>query len=91
MLLFTFSTGDSFLKCDKTMKRANIPAFIIIAFGKLEQMKWSVYYVILFSIYAPVHFILDYYFFFQSSVMKKKNYRVFFPGTFDMIFSISDF
>lgn len=60
------------------MKRANIPAFIVTAFVKREQVKWSVYYIILFTVYAPAHFTLDYNFFFQSSVKKKKNYKVFF-------------
>lgn len=51
------------------MKRANTPALIIIAFVEPEQVKWSVYYVILFTVYAPAHFTLDFNFFFQSSVI----------------------
>lgn len=73
------------------MKRTNIPAFIIIAFVKLEQVKWSVYYIILFTVYAPAHFTLDYNMFFQSSVIKKKNYRVVFPGIFDTDFQYNRF
>lgn len=51
------------------MKRANTPALIIIAVVELEQVKWSVYYVILFTVHAPAHFTLDFNFFFQSSVI----------------------
>lgn len=61
------------------MKRANIPAFIIIAFVKPEQMKWSVYYVTLFSVYGPVLFTLDYNFFFPIKYNKEeKSQGIFF-------------
>lgn len=75
------------------MKRANIPAFIIIAFVKPEQMKWSVYYVTLFSVYGPVLFTLDYNFFFPIKYNKEEKSQgiFFFLAHLILSFSISDF